>query len=185
MELKEKQKKILDVAIELFKEKGFVGTSMRDLANKLDIKAASLYAHIRSKDELLEWISFGAAEDFFKGLHQVQESDLPAEEKLNLFIEKHLHVVLKNPDVTNIYSNEWKHLDTSLDRFIALRKQYQRDVEKLLEQIFEDLNKPIESTKFTARFLLHTLNNSYYWLKPGAEPTESVISEIKQKVLYG
>ena len=54
MELKEKQKKILDVAVELFKEKGYMGSSVRDLATKLNIKAASLYAHIRSKEEILE-----------------------------------------------------------------------------------------------------------------------------------
>ncbi|NWJ53432.1 MAG: helix-turn-helix transcriptional regulator, partial [Bacteroidetes bacterium] len=50
MELKEKQRKILDVAVELFKEKGYMGSSVRDLATKLNIKAASLYAHIRSKE---------------------------------------------------------------------------------------------------------------------------------------
>ena len=53
MELKEKQRKILDVAVELFKEKGYLGSSVRDLATKLNIKAASLYAHIHSKEEIL------------------------------------------------------------------------------------------------------------------------------------
>ena len=185
MELKDKQLKILEVAIELFKEKGFVGTSMRDIAARLDIRAASLYAHIRSKDELLEWISFSTAEKFFKGLHEVQAAEVSAAEKLDLFIVKHLETVLENPDVTNIYSNEWKHLDASLDRFVLLRKKYQQDVELLLEQIFNDLGRPLESSKFTVRFMLHTLNNSYYWIKSGAEPTSSVIAQIKDKVLYG
>lgn len=185
IELKEKQLKILDVAIELFKEKGFVGTSMRDIAARLDIKAASLYAHIRSKDELLEWISFSTAEKFFAGLNQVKDANVPAQEKLDLFIEKHLQTVLENPDVTNIYSNEWKHLDASLDRFVLLRKQYQQEVESLLEAIFTELERPLESSKFTSRFLLHTLNNSYYWIKSGSEPTSKVISQIKEKVLFG
>lgn len=185
MKLKEKQEKILEAAIELFKERGFVGASMRDLAAKLDIKAASLYAHIRSKDELLEWISFGLAEDFFDGLKEVQNANLDAFEKLNLFIEKHLSVVLENPDVTNIYSNEWKHLDASLDRFIQLRKEYQNQVEVLLESIFKDLKLPTDAIKFNTRFLLHTLNNSYYWYKVGEKSTKEMITEIKTKVLYG
>lgn len=185
MKLKQKQEKILEAAIELFKERGFVGASMRDLAARLDIKAASLYAHIRSKDELLEWISFGVAEDFFKGLQEVQEAEVSAKEKLDLFIEKHLQVVLANPDVTNIYSNEWKHLDASLDRFIQLRKEYQKQVETLLEEIFVKMNLPLDSTKFTTRFLLHTLNNSYYWFKSGEKSTSEMIEEIKNKVLYG
>lgn len=185
MELKEKQQKILEAAIELFKEKGFVGASMRDLASKLDIKAASLYAHIRSKDELLEWISFGLAEKFFAGLREVQSAKLTPEKKLDFFIEKHLQVVLENPDVTNIYSNEWKHLDASLDRFVQLRKEYQNEVELLLTDIFTKLGKPLDATKFTTRFLLHTLNNSYFWFKPGEKVPEQMIGEIKDKVLFG
>ena len=45
MQLKKKQIEILEVAIELLKEKGYVGASMRDLAASLNIKAASLYTY--------------------------------------------------------------------------------------------------------------------------------------------
>ena len=185
MKLKEKQKKILEVSIELFKEKGFVGASMRDLAAKLDMKAASLYAHIRSKDELLEWICFDIAESFFEEFNQVQSSTLPAQDKLNLFIEKHLIVVLRNPDITNIYYHEWKHLDASLDRFILLRKKYQDEVEVFLDKIFLELNQPLVSPKISTRFLLHTLNNSYYWYKAGELPVDQMIEEIRDRVLFG
>lgn len=185
MELREKQQKILDAAIELFKEKGFVGASMRDLAAKLDIKAASLYAHIRSKDELLEWIAFSTAEKFFEGLRLVQSSNASPEERLNMFIENHLKVVLDNPDVTNIYSNEWKHLDASLDRFVALRKQYQKESEELMQDIYNEMGRPLESAQFVTRFLLHTLNNSYFWFKDGDKSIDDKIKGIKNKVLYG
>lgn len=95
MELKEKQRKILEVAVELFKEKGYMGSSVRDLATKLNIKAASLYAHIRSKEEILEWICFGIAQEFFEELQEVKVTDIDPKEKLNLFLDRHLSVVLK------------------------------------------------------------------------------------------
>ncbi len=122
MELKEKQRKILDVAVELFKEKGYMGSSVRDLATKLNIKAASLYAHIRSKEEILEWICFGIAQEFFDQLQEVKSTDISPKDKLNLFLDKHLSVVLKNRDVTHIYSNEWKHLEERLPEFVELKK---------------------------------------------------------------
>ena len=90
MELKEKQRKILDEAVQLFKEKGYMGSSVRDLATTLNIKAASLYAHIRSKEEILEWICFGIAQDFFVELQEVQKTEVNPKDKLNLFIDKHL-----------------------------------------------------------------------------------------------
>lgn len=185
MELKEKQKKILDVAVELFKEKGYMGSSVRDLATKLNIKAASLYAHIRSKEEILEWICFGIAHEFFAELQEVKNTDLNPKDKLNLFIDKHLSIVLKNRDVTHIYSNEWRHLEERLPEFIELRQQYQLEVEELISEIYKAENWELKSPTFTTRFILHTLNNSYFWFKRNIESTTDITDEIRNKILFG
>lgn len=185
MELKEKQKKILNEAVQLFKEKGYMGSSVRDLATKLNIKAASLYAHIRSKEEILEWICFGIAHDFFTGLQEVKNIDALPKDRLSLFIDKHLSVVLKNPDVTHIYSNEWKHLVERLPEFIELRKKYQQEVEELISGIYQTEQWELKSAAFTTRFILHTLNNSYFWFKKNTESTTEITDEIRNKVLFG
>ncbi|UFH31094.1 TetR/AcrR family transcriptional regulator [Chryseobacterium sp. C-71] len=185
MELKEKQKKILDVAVELFKEKGYMGSSVRDLAAKLNIKAASLYAHIRSKEEILEWICFGIAHEFFAQLQEIKNTNLPPKEKLNLFIDKHLSVVLESRDVTHIYSNEWKHLDGRLPEFVEMRKNYQLEVEQLLLEIYKAENWELKSPTFTTRFILHTLNNSYFWFKRNTESSVDIKEEIRDKILFG
>jgi len=185
MELKEKQKKILDAAVELFKEKGYMGSSVRDLATKLNIKAASLYAHIRSKEEILEWICFGIANEFFTELQTVKSKNINPKNKLNLFIHNHLSIVLKNRDVTHIYSNEWKHLEERLPEFIELRKKYQQEVEELISEIYKAENWELKSPAFTTRFILHTLNNSYFWFKKNIESTTDITDEIRNKILFG
>ncbi|MFC0427704.1 TetR/AcrR family transcriptional regulator [Chryseobacterium scophthalmum] len=185
MELKEKQIKILEVAVELFKEKGYMGSSVRDLATKLNIKAASLYAHIRSKEEILEWICFGVAHEFFAELQEVKNTNVSPQEKLNLFLDKHLSVVLKNRDVTHIYSNEWKHLEERLPEFIELRKNYQQEVEQLISEIYQAESWELKSSAFTTRFILHTLNNSYFWFKRNIESTSEITNEIRDKLLFG
>jgi len=185
MELKEKQRKILDVAVELFKEKGYMGSSVRDLATKLNIKAASLYAHIRSKEEILEWICFGIAQEFFDELQLVKNTDINPKDKLNLFIDKHLSIVLRNRDVTHIYSNEWKHLEERLPEFVELRKKYQQEVEELISEIYKAENWELKSSTFTTRFILHTLNNSYFWFKRNIESTTEITDEIRDKILFG
>ncbi|MDF2932488.1 MAG: TetR family transcriptional regulator [Chryseobacterium sp.] len=185
MELKEKQRKILDVAVELFKEKGYMGSSVRDLATKLNIKAASLYAHIRSKEEILEWICFGIANDFFTELQTVKNTDINPKDKLNLFIDKHLSIVLRNRDVTHIYSNEWRHLEERLPEFVELRKKYQKEVEELISEIYQAENWELKSPTFTTRFILHTLNNSYFWFKRNIESTTEITDEIRDKILFG
>jgi AcrR family transcriptional regulator len=47
------RERILAVANELFIEQGYEGTSLREIADRLDITKAALYYHFRSKDEIL------------------------------------------------------------------------------------------------------------------------------------
>jgi AcrR family transcriptional regulator len=46
--------RILSVALELVSERGFAGTSIRDLAERLDLTTAAMYYHFLSKDALLD-----------------------------------------------------------------------------------------------------------------------------------
>lgn len=53
-EEKTTKEKIFEVSLELFAQKGFDAVSMREIAEAVGIKKASLYSHFSSKDELLE-----------------------------------------------------------------------------------------------------------------------------------
>ena len=52
--LGETRERVLDVAEELFAARGLAGTSMRDIATKAGLKAASLYNHFSGKQALYE-----------------------------------------------------------------------------------------------------------------------------------
>jgi AcrR family transcriptional regulator len=45
--------RILDVALDLFIEQGFDGTSLREIAERLGVTKAALYYHFESKDDIL------------------------------------------------------------------------------------------------------------------------------------
>jgi AcrR family transcriptional regulator len=45
--------RILDVALDLFVEKGFDGTSLREIAERLGLTKAAIYYHFASKDDIL------------------------------------------------------------------------------------------------------------------------------------
>ena len=55
MSIREKNTKerILDEALKLFAQRGYMGTSMNDIADRLEVTKAALYKHYKSKQEIL------------------------------------------------------------------------------------------------------------------------------------
>ena len=58
MEIKEKntKEKILEEALKLFAQSGYMGTSMNEIASRLGVTKAALYKHYSSKQEILDSI---------------------------------------------------------------------------------------------------------------------------------
>lgn len=57
------REQILRASAELFSAKGFAGTSMRDIAEQVGVRAPSLYYHFRDKDEIFEvLVAYGVEE---------------------------------------------------------------------------------------------------------------------------
>ena len=79
--LETRKEEIVRVAAQLFKEKGYSAVTMRDLAAEMGIKAASLYNHITSKQDILQTIIISLAEEFTEGMNKVIRSEKSSIEK--------------------------------------------------------------------------------------------------------
>lgn len=53
---KNTKERILEEALKLFAQSGYMGTSMNDIADKLGVTKAALYKHYKSKQEILDSI---------------------------------------------------------------------------------------------------------------------------------
>lgn len=66
--------RIFDEALRLVQEKGFAGLSMRNLADRLHIKASSLYKHISGKDEVVAHLQQAGLQSFSDSLKKAGNS---------------------------------------------------------------------------------------------------------------
>ena len=125
---------ILQKAAAMFREKGFAATSMRDLAETVGIEAASLYNHIRSKNEILEAICFDVANRFNTNLDVVEASKQASIPKVESLLRFHIRQMVENYEEVYVADREWKHLEEPyLSNFQNQRRVYRKKFASIIE----------------------------------------------------
>src|ERR1700723_2118329 len=77
---------LLAVAVTVFNERGYDGTSMEDLSKRLGITKSSIYHHVDSKEELLALALDRALDGLFAVAADVAASTEPAIERLERLV---------------------------------------------------------------------------------------------------
>jgi TetR/AcrR family transcriptional regulator, cholesterol catabolism regulator len=165
-----RKEQVIRQAAELFREKGYAASSMRDLAHKLGIEAASLYSHIKSKEEILHHLCFDMAAEFRKSLDEVEQLNVPASEKLRLGIIGHVNVMAKDLTASAVFMNEHRHLSQPYLRdFLLLRINYINRFKAIIEDgIRSGEFKQSIDTKLSVMTLFSSLNWMPQWYNPDA-----------------
>ena len=172
-------------AARLFAEKGYHGTSTGDLAEAMGVQKGSLYAHIRSKADLLWEVAREGAEAFHAALDEIPD-DLPATEKIRLALRAHLRVVAEQLDVATVFIREWRYLEGERrDTFVADRRRYEERFRALFREGRELGELRTDLDDGTATLLaLSAANWAYTWLRPG-ENTDALADRFFGALLDG
>ena len=157
-------------AARLFAEQGYHGTSMEDLAVAMGVQKASLYAHVKSKEDLLHELARDGAVAFHAALDGIDER-LPAVEKLRLALRAHLHVVAEQLDVATVFVREWRYLEGERrEEFLAERRRYEDRIRALFREGVEqsELRTDLD-VNVAALLFLSAANWAYTWLQRGRD----------------
>ncbi|MFN4882073.1 MAG: TetR/AcrR family transcriptional regulator [Bacteroidota bacterium] len=180
MSVKVKRKEhINSAARNLFRERGYSATSMRDIASTVGIEVASLYNHIDSKESMLQQICFTMAEKFLAIIPLVKHLQERPEEQLKEAIRLHVLVITSHADESAVFVHEWKHLsEPHLSAFKKMRNNYEgfyRDLIRRGEELglFKNIHE-----KFVMMVLFSSINWLYDYYKPNGKLNPSQISDI-------
>ena len=118
---------IEDVASDLFRERGYAATSIRDIARALSVQGASLYAHVDSKEDVLWAIvdraasRFEAAADSAEGEADARRPGDPGE-AIAALVRAHVGVLTADVDEAGVFVHEWRALGAERRAAILARR---------------------------------------------------------------
>jgi AcrR family transcriptional regulator len=169
---------ILQKAAAMFREKGFAATSMRDLAETVGIEAASLYNHIRSKNEILEAICFDVANRFNTNIDIIEASKQAVIPKVETLLRFHIRQMVENYEEVYVADREWKHLEEPyLSNFQNQRRAYRKKFASILEEgIQKNEIKKIDAPT-AILIMLHAVSGIESWHRSKARINERELED--------
>ncbi len=176
---------IINESIRLFGQQGYTGTSMRDIAKSVGVLPGSLYAHIDSKETLLNEIVDQGIMGFLEAVEPIVGLPLPAEERLRRAVRAHVEVVAESPERALVVFHQWRFLsEPNLANAIEKRRRYEHAYIRIFEAgaeagVFEGtLNKRV-----AVLTILGALNWTPEWYSASGANTASQLGDMMADAL--
>ena len=166
----DKQIQILLVAETLFADKGFDGTSIRNIAKLAKINIAMVSYYFGSKERLLESLVFYRTKDLKIRIDQLLTESLEPIDKINKLIEIYIHKISSNKGIYRILHFEiaTKKRDININAFHDLRKSNLRSLESIIQEgqaknVFrKDISIPLLTPTILGTFFHFHMNKEYF-----------------------
>lgn len=174
---------LLAVAVQLFNERGYDGTSMDDLSRKLGITKSAIYHHVPSKEELLRLAVDRALDGLFGVVAEAEAVEGPAVERLEYLVRGSVAVLVERlPFVTLLLRVRG---NTRVERSaLARRREFDRIVTDLVARAERDGDiRPDVDPAVTARLLYGMVNSLIEWYRP-RRSSDADISDAVAKIAF-
>lgn len=180
---------LLALSARLFAERGYVSTTVRDIADAAGILSGSLYHHFDSKEAMVDEI----LRDFLGGLFHtytdIVSSDLGPRKTIEAMVQASFQAIHEQPHAVAIYQNESQHL-AQLERFSYL-KERNEDFRNLWRQVLsqgagQDVFRADFDIDVVYRFIRDTVWVAVAWYNPtGRLSADDVAQQYLGIVLDG
>lgn len=153
---------------QLFRHKGYHGTSMAEIGAAVGLKKASLYSHVSTKQEVLRELVERGAALFMDGIAPIAASRAPAQARVRRALRMHLRVVSDHPDLAAVFLQEWRQLEgEARTRIGQMRDEYERAWRQIIaDGVHEGAFRADLDVRFAALSLLSVANWAYQWFDP-------------------
>lgn len=172
---------LIRVSARLFREKGFDGTTVRDIADAVGMRSGSPFYHFKSKQDILAAVM---EEGLVAGLNETErivDDNLPPRDKFRALVRSHLETVLgEGHDFIPVLLYDWRSLNPDLQqRIIGLKDRYDERWQQVLSEL-KGAGLIKDDGKVVRLLLFGAINYTAQWYRPGKGLT---IDQLADQVL--
>ena len=171
---------LLEIAAELFAEKGFKNTTVRDIADAAGILSGSLYHHFDSKESMVDEILQTFQQELFAAYDEVIASGDDARTKIERAVRLSFEAIDRHRYEVAIFQNDADHLG-GFERFgyLAERNAQSREVWMTLlnEGVRTGALRKDLNVELTYRFIRDTVWVAVRWYRPGGELSHTEVAD--------
>jgi AcrR family transcriptional regulator len=181
-----RRNEVLALAADLFAERGYNATTVRDIADEAGILSGSLYHHFDSKESMIDAILSGFVEQMLDRYEAVLSEGASPAETFEGLVRASLEAMGDSRSAILIYQSEAGFL-TAQPRFYYLRDAHRR-FERIWTGVLEDGIAAGEfrgsiDPKLVYRLVLDTVWAAPRWYRPGGSVKPERIAEQYAAVL--
>ena len=174
-------------AAALFRQKGFNGTSMAELATEVGITKSSLYHHFPSKQALLSEIIELTVNRVGPLVQAVADSDLHIEEKMSRAVAIHAVEAIHDQDAVACFIEEGRYLAPDyMATHVVARDNYERIFRTMFEEGIASGAFLGQDADLAVKAILGMCNSAVRWYWPGGSHTpEQIATEFARFAVRG
>lgn len=175
---------ILEAAAQIISKKGFHATSMQDIAEAVELRKASLYHHVSSKQEILVDLLDKGLDILILNMELVVRQEIPAEEKLKLAMQSYLDTLAENIELASVLLLEHRSLENKMRKqHVARRDRYE---DYWLEIIKEGNSQGVfkcREPEMAIKAILGIANWTIMWFNPNGRLTANEIADLSSNLI--
>ena len=172
------REQLKSAAARLFREQGFHGTSVAEIAAAAWITKSSLYHHFESKQALLAEILTDTASRVTPVVEAIAAADLPAAERLRAAARSHVVELIHDQDKVACFVEEGRFLESEYrDAFVAARDRYEQSFRRILQDgVRSGEFRPV-SVSLASLAVLGMCNSVVHWYQPSGRLDVDTVAE--------
>ncbi|MGH3097820.1 MAG: TetR/AcrR family transcriptional regulator [Streptosporangiales bacterium] len=177
---------LLDIAVGVFNERGYDGTSMANLASAAGITKSAIYHHVRGKEDLLRLAVGRAVDALFELLDEPGATEGRAADRLDHVVRRTAETLVRElPYVTLLLRVRG---NTGTERWaLEQRREFDHRVAALVREAIEasEVRGDVDP-RLATRLLFGMINSITEWYRPsGGNATGAEIGRAVSTIAFG